>query len=204
MPGVLAHKLRCFKELFYPNLSFEVHRVALTPEQVATHGLPSSALKDGERRAGLWRQQMGCEQTEIDALAQLQPELLHQIVTDAVSMFYDDTLKRRVAAAESDWRSDAQKIIDQHIGDKGYMLRDQALRQLGSIQRQVKKLTEDFRVDADDFDLPQPVIPAATVDESLQPMGFIDSSCTLTEHYRRALQAKRYESEDNCEDLSSE
>lgn len=196
MPGVLAHKLRCFKELFYENLSFEVHRVALTPEQVATHGLPSSALKDGERRAGLWRRQMGCEQTEIDALAQLQPELLRQIVTDAVNMFYDDTLKRRAAAAESDWQRQAQEIIDQRIGDEGYALRDHALQQLDSIQRQVEQLTEDFRIDADDFDLPQPVIPVAALDESLQPMGFINSDCSLSEHYRRAMLAKRYESDD--------
>ena len=35
---------------------------------------------------------MGVEQTEIDALAALQPNLLRQIATDAIARFYDDTL----------------------------------------------------------------------------------------------------------------
>lgn len=193
MPGVLAHKLRCFKELFFPSLSFEVHRVALTPEQVRTHGLPSSPLKDGEKRGPLWRQQMGCEQTEIDALAQLQPELLGQIVTDAVSLFYDHGLSHRVAQAEWEWQEQAQAIIDQRIGEDGYVLRDRALEQLASIQEQIEKLTDDFELDADEFDFPEPEMPDAELDESLQPMGFIGSDCALVEHYRRALAAKRYD-----------
>ncbi len=193
MPGVLAHKMRCFKELFFDNLEFDVHRVALTPEQVREHGLPSSALKDGERRADLWRQQMGCEQTEIDALAQLQPELLRQIVTDAVTRFYDATLDHRVDQATWEWQEQAQAVIDQRIGEEGYLLRDQALSQLESIQRQVEELTDNFRIDADDFDLPDPVMPAPEIDEWLQPMAFIESTCSLTEHYRRAMAAKRYE-----------
>ena len=55
-------------------LEFDVHRVALIPDQVRELGLPSTPLKKTERRADRWQQAMGTAQTEIDALAALQPE----------------------------------------------------------------------------------------------------------------------------------
>ena len=60
---------------------FEVHRVALTPDQVREYGLPSTPLKDTEKRADKWRAAMGVEQTEIDALASLRPDLLRDIAS---------------------------------------------------------------------------------------------------------------------------
>jgi hypothetical protein len=56
---------------WYP--TWEHHLVtfdlALTVEQVRNLGLPSTPLKDTERRADRWRQAFGVGQTEIDALA---------------------------------------------------------------------------------------------------------------------------------------
>ena len=193
MPGVLAHKLRYFKEAFYPSIDFDVHRVGLTPDQVREHDLPGTPLKAGEKRADDWIAAMGCEQIEVDALVQLRPELLHRIVIYALTPFYDHNLDQRVAAAKQEWMNEAQTIVDQRIGEEGYAVRDYALRQLDAIQQQVEQLTEDFHIDADDFDLPEPVIPDPQVDEFLHPLGFIDSDCTLAEHYRRALAAKRYD-----------
>ena len=64
--------------LRFPDLDYEVHRAVLTPEQVREYGLPSRPLKETERRGDAWRTQMGIEQTEIDALASLPPDLLRR------------------------------------------------------------------------------------------------------------------------------
>ena len=42
-------------------------------------------------------------QTEVDALATLQPHVLARIVRKAIAPFYDETLARRVAEARADW-----------------------------------------------------------------------------------------------------
>ena len=68
MPVSIARKLQAFHDLFFPDLRFEVVRVALTPEQVEQEGLPSTPLKETEKRASRWREAFGIDQTEIDAL----------------------------------------------------------------------------------------------------------------------------------------
>ena len=55
----VARKLQAFKALEFPGLDFEVRPIALTPEQVREYGLPSTALKDTERRADAWTAAMG-------------------------------------------------------------------------------------------------------------------------------------------------
>jgi hypothetical protein len=67
------------RDLRYPDLEVQVHQVALTREQVREFGLPSTPLKEKERRAAAWRAKWGHDQTEIDALAALRPDLLEQI-----------------------------------------------------------------------------------------------------------------------------
>jgi hypothetical protein len=71
MPISVARKLQAMQVSLFPELDFEVHRVALTPNQVREYGLPSTPLKDTERRGDAWQAAMGVEQTEIDALASL-------------------------------------------------------------------------------------------------------------------------------------
>jgi hypothetical protein len=53
-----------------------------------------------EQRADAWVEAMGTEQTEIDALAELQPDLLRQIAHDAIAPFYDRTLDGRALPRE--------------------------------------------------------------------------------------------------------
>ncbi len=103
MPVAVARKLQAFEAREFPGLQAEVYRVALTPDQVRQYGLPSTPLKDTERRRGKWLEDMGVRQTEIDALASLQPDLLEEITRAALGQFYDRTLARRVAAYRDEW-----------------------------------------------------------------------------------------------------
>ena len=99
MPIGVARKFQAHRDLRYPDLEVQVHHVALTRERVREFNLPSTPLKEKERRAAAWRAKWGHDQTEIDALAALQPDLLEQIARDACQPFYDHTLADRIDAA---------------------------------------------------------------------------------------------------------
>src|SRR5262249_7585376 len=117
MPISLFRKLQGLKAIEFDDLDFQIYRVALTPDQVREYGFPSTPLKDTERRAGKWTAAMGVEQTEIDALAGRQPDLLRRIAIDALSKFYDDTLNRRVRQARDEWRRQAQQSVDEQSAE---------------------------------------------------------------------------------------
>ena len=108
----IGRKLQALKDLLFPDLEFEVRPIGLTGDQARALDLPSTPLKDTERRKGRWRESMGWEQTEIDALNTLRPDVLRQIVRDALKPFYDQTLNTRRLQAESRWRQAAQAQLD--------------------------------------------------------------------------------------------
>jgi hypothetical protein len=96
MPISIGRKLQAFRDLLFPDLDFEVRPIALTREQAEDLDLPSTPLKETEKRADRWRAAMGREQTEVDALATLRPGDLTRIVTEAIAPFYDFDLPSRV------------------------------------------------------------------------------------------------------------
>ena len=55
-------------------------------------GLPSTPLKPTEKRGDRWREEFGVEQTEIDALALFQPDVLRRIIETAIAPYFDRTL----------------------------------------------------------------------------------------------------------------
>ena len=63
----IGRKLQALRDLFFPELRFKVIPAALTVEQVRELGLPSTPLKETERRGDRWRLAFGVEQTEIDS-----------------------------------------------------------------------------------------------------------------------------------------
>ena len=99
MPISVSRKLQALRTLRHPDLRIAVHRVALTLDQVRELNLPSTPLKETEKRADKWRARMGHEQTEIDALAALRPEELTRIALDALKPFFDFTLDERCERA---------------------------------------------------------------------------------------------------------
>ena len=118
MPTAIGRKLQALRDFKFPTLEFTVVHAALGPDQVRDLELPSSPLKEGERRAAKWLELYGSEQTEIDALATLQPDRLRQIARDAVAPFFDADLVGRVEAAESIWRETAEAEIAAQIDDE--------------------------------------------------------------------------------------
>jgi hypothetical protein len=192
MPTAVAHKLRALKVEFWPELEFRCYQAALTPDQVRRYGLPESPVKESEPRGVNWTTMMGVAQTEVDALATLQPNLLRQIARDALDPFYDNTLDVRVNNVRARWRQQAQAAVDEGLGDDWQQRRDEAGDLLDALRDVIRETLDTVRVDADRY-LPElPEIPVAEVDEQLQPMPLTDSNWPLEEHCRRLIARKNY------------
>jgi hypothetical protein len=166
MPISIGRKLQAFKVALFAELEFQVRRVGLLPEHVRAYGLPSTPLKASEKRAGRWVDAMGVEQTEIDALASLQPELLDRIAREAMGAFFDFTLEDRVAAAEHDWMEEAQAVIDAAIDPMRLeQIKRAAEAKLDELREEFAAINDALRLDVRDFNLPDIEIPEADVAE---------------------------------------
>jgi hypothetical protein len=202
MPGSVGRKLQAFQTSQFPALDFEVHHVGLTPEQVKRYGLPSTPMKENPRTAAkrrAWREAMGVEQTEIDALAALQPDLLARMAREAIAPFFDATLDGRVRAARTEWLAAAQGVLVDRLGpDRLADIRATAAARLAEMQEQLDELAEQLAVDIDDLDLPDFGIPESDVDRDGLPSPLIDSTWGFVEGTRR-LRATRFYAEDGDE-----
>jgi hypothetical protein len=190
----VSQKLRAFQTMLYPDLDFEVYRVGLTPDQVREYGLPSTPLKDTEKRADAWQQATGTAQTEIDALAALRPGLLRQIAIDALAPFYDSTLGSRVWRASEEWREQAQAIVDANT-DQATLdnLARQLQAKLDEVRAEVDAVNDAVRVDATDFRLPEIVVPEAEVSGG-NALPLLDSRWSFVDQCQALKRSKAYDS----------
>jgi hypothetical protein len=113
IPASVADRLRAMLLLVGAgNIHVQVVPAALTVEQARAYDLPDAPLKKTEARAIRWQAATGRGQTEIDALATLQPEVLVQIARDAIKPFYDADLARRAREARETWEHQARQLLD--------------------------------------------------------------------------------------------
>jgi hypothetical protein len=189
----VGRKLQALQVGFFPDLEFSEFRVALTVDQVREYGLPSTPLKDTEKRADKWRQAFGVEQTEIDALASLRPDLLREIAEDAIAPFYDRTLARRVREVREDWHRQAQAVVDAGLDhDILQRLRDELQDRLDSLRDEIDAVNDALRIDASDFDLPPvPDVPQPET-SGVNGMPLLDSRWSFVEQCRALIDSKAY------------
>jgi hypothetical protein len=195
MPISIGRKLQAFRDLRFPDLDFELHRVGLTPDQVRWYGLPSTPLKPTEKRADDWLEKMGVEQTEIDALAALQPELLRQVALNAVAPFYDYTLDGRVAQARREWIEQAQAQLEKQIDQEQLQrLRTEAASKLATLREEIEAINKALRAETgDEFDLPEPVVPEPELDGHGDGLPLLDSAWSWVEQTLALKASRAYE-----------
>jgi hypothetical protein len=193
MPIEVARKLQALRVQLYPQLQFRCQRVGLTPDQVCEYGLPISPVTETDKRAAKWEKAMRVQQTEIDALATLQPDLLRRIAIDAITHFYDHGLAARVAAARQDWQRRAQAACDEQTDA---VARADALASIERKRAEIDAILDTVRVDADRFDLPElPDIPQG-VQLNGQPEPLCDSNWSFAEQTRRLIASKNYNNDE--------
>jgi hypothetical protein len=162
----IGRKLQALRDLLFPNLEFEVVPVALTAQQVRDLGLPSTPLKETEKRADKWREAFGVEQTEIDALATLRPLDLERIVIEAIDPYYDATLSRRVVAAKIAWKEAAQEALEDQTEAVMDAIRERAAGKLAELKAEVESINNQLRMATEGLiELPSPMVPEAEIDD---------------------------------------
>jgi hypothetical protein len=189
----IGRKLQALRDLRFPDLKFEVVPVALTVEQLIELGLPSTPLKETEKRADRWREAFGVEQTEIDALATLRPRGLEEIVTIAIGPYYDASLAARVAEAEREWQAAAQRALNDQIdGDALAAVKDRAARRLNELEAEIDSINQQLRMTTDGlFALPPVVVPEPVVEENCARQASLISSAWDWATATRALMARK-------------
>jgi len=193
MPVSIARKLQAFRDHRFPKLKFEIVPIALTVEQVAELGLPSTPLKETEKRASRWRQAFGVEQTEIDALATLRPDVLRQIIESAIAPYYDASLANRVDEARADWMAQAQAAVDEQT-DPALLpaLRAEATERLAELQSVIADLNERFRLAADRFTLPAIEVPQPELDAGASRQALVNFNDSWVKATRALIARKQY------------
>lgn len=192
MPVSIARKLQAFRAALFPELEFRVHRVALTPEQVRRLDLPSTPLKATEKRADRWRQEMRLEQTEIDALASLRPDVLTEIAHEAIAPFYDLTLERRVDQARWEWEMRAREAVAAAVA--GGVLEEIAAdlhEHLEVLRSKVDAANTRLRAAVADVELPEIVVPEPHLDP-VYPVPLIDSGWSFARQCHALIASKAY------------
>jgi hypothetical protein len=195
MPIVIARKLQAFKATLFPDLEFRQYRAAVTPAQVRKYKLPELPLKPEEKRGDTWKEQMGVEQTELDALVQFHPDVLRQLAENAITPFYDKTLDRRVREVREHWEQEAQRIVDadENLHNRLDQVRAEAAARLLELQAQIDSINDALRFDLDDFDVPdEPPVPEPEIDED-QPEPLVDSRWSFLDQIRALKESRAYE-----------
>jgi hypothetical protein len=189
----IGRKLQALRDLYFSTLEFEVVPVALTVEQVREQGLPSTPLRETERRADRWREAHGVEQTEIDALATLRPHILEQIVSDAIAPYFDVGLADKVATARRAWHAAAQEMLAGQIdGEVLDRIREQAGDRLAALEAEIEAINDGLRIaTAGEFELPAVTIPESMVDEEHARQASLVSSAQSWAQVTRTLIARK-------------
>ena len=192
----VSRKLQALSELL-GGFGFEVHRVALTPDQVRGLRLPSTPLKATEKRAGKWEARTGTEQTEIDAAIALRPAELEQAARDALGPFFDHNMAGRFSQARQEWEEQAQEVIDDGLdGDRDELLAaaEGTIGQARELVRQVRDSlqTSATLADLDGFEPPEPDCPAGTALPSDLGTALISSADSFPDQCRKLRDSKKY------------
>ena len=193
MPVSIGRKLQAFKAFEFSELEFQVHRVGLLPEHVREYGLPSTPLKETEKRGDRWTAAMGVEQTEVDALAALRPELLDQIVRRAISPYFDTSLERRVRDARNEWLEEAQGRLEEQLDQEELdRIRNEAGVKLEQLRDEIDAINDALHIDIGSISLPEIVVPGPELNGSGNGNPLIDSGWSWVEQTTRLKESKSY------------
>jgi len=196
----VSRKLQALSEPLGP-FEFEVHRVALTPDQVRELNLKPSPLKDTEKRRAKWEARTGTKQTEIDAAIALRPDDLARIARAAITPFFDATLAGRFEQARQEWEDEARAVIDDGLDGDRAAIMAAARDKLGQARTLIDEVNESFETSAEPDDLPEfePPEPGVPIGDAL-PSGLgttlVSSDWDFPEQCQKLRESKAYGGED--------
>ncbi len=198
MPVALSRKLQALAVEEFPALRFEVVRAGLTPDQVTRLELPSTPVKQAEKRADKWRSAFGVGQTELDAALALRGNAFAAEIEAAIGRYFDPSLPGRAAAAERTWQRAAVAAVAAAVdADEIEELQDRyeaARAEIGTINEQLEEIADRIRLPVP----PEPPEPDPTfLSQEREPL--IDSDWGFVEGTLRLRADKAYGEDDDTE-----
>jgi len=98
MPTAVARKIEWFIRSKKPEIDFKLFDVVLTYEQCLKYKLPRKPIASkNEKYQKNFEEKYGEGATELDALEAVHPGELANILTEAMSPYYDESLKEEIA-----------------------------------------------------------------------------------------------------------
>ena len=157
----IGRKLQAFRDLLYPGPRVRGDPDRLTEEQVRKLDLPSTPLKETEKRADRWREAHGgLEQTEIDALATLRPDGAPRDHPRRLRSVLRPHLDQRARDIREDWESEAQAALDDAIdAELIASLHADAEAKLATIREEIDRINAQLRASTADLDVDLPPLP---------------------------------------------
>ena len=151
-------------------------------------------MKETERRADRWRGAFNVEQTEIDALATLRPDVLREILERAFDPYFDRTLQGRVTLAEDEWNRRAEEVLREQIDQKNLeALRAEAADRLAELDSAIADINERLQLAAADrFDLPEIEVPEPEVNEDAGRQALVSFDDDWVAATRALIARKQY------------
>jgi hypothetical protein len=192
MPVSIARKLQALRDKDFPSLEFKVVPIALEPRQAAELDLPSTPLKETERRGDKWREAHGREQTEIDAALALAPDWLRDTITREMSRFYDSTLQQRVIDARREWQAEADRRIEEEFGEELEAWREDVERIEQQTRDTVEAINDRLEEMASSIELPTVHTPVGEPPPDDGRGVLIDSRWSWFDQTQRLKDRKAY------------
>lgn len=188
-----ARTAQAIRDSQFPDLDVRVHAVALDLEQCQRWQLPSTPLKDTERRADKWKAAMGREQTELDAAVALVPREFAAVVSESLAQYFDPDLATRERDARDELEVTENARLAAQLGEDSLAeIRLAAESKLAELSELAAEINEALNLSVESL----PVAPGAlavTLGDARQRFEpFFDSAQEWATATRRLIARKRY------------
>jgi hypothetical protein len=102
MPIAVARQIEYWIRQYGLDIDIALNPIVLTEQQVSSYQLPRIPIKESDNRRGKFEARYGSGAVELDALEALYPGELARLVNEAVSPYWDSTLRMRMDAHQAD------------------------------------------------------------------------------------------------------
>ena len=179
MPVVVSRHLQYWKEKYAPDADVRLMPLALTHEQVSDLDIPRTMLKASDKRRDLFEEKYGVGGVELDALAEIYPGMLEEIVTTAVEPYYDTDIEGELEDAKEEAQRQAQEEVErlmaphderrEDIRQRAEAVKEKYAETLAAFEAEIQPLTEELseieEQAAADLEAFEPELPERPVSE---------------------------------------
>ena len=190
-----ARTAQALRDSQFPELQIRVHAVGLTLDQCRDWQLPSTPLKETERRADRWREAMGQEQTELDAAVALVPDQFAAVVEASLQQYFDDQARTRASLTKTELEEEANARLAEQLGPQVLdQIRASAQDRLTDLEEMASQFNEALAFDPEAAGIRLPEPPGVILGETNEHgLPLFDSANDWAEATRRLIGRKRYD-----------